>query len=99
MSMLNSCKSSGKQSADADITTVPTLLYGISLVNGGAACYAVVTDGNGGSEIAEANEGGTTAGIQHDVWFDNPVVCPLGISVNVNGTSAYYYVYYQVYGS
>lgn len=99
MSMLDSCKSSGKQSADADITTAPTLVYGVVLTNGGGACSVILTDGSGGTDLFSLADAGTTANVQQSAMFSQPVVFSSGVSINITGTSAYCYVLYQVYGS
>ena len=94
--MIKVCASSVKiTAASTDVTTTNSLLVGAVLYCGSNASSITFENGDGGTELAFIGDGGTTAGKQKFLEFPKPVVFGSGIHVDLAGTAAYCYIFYE----
>ena len=74
------------KSETAEVTTHPTCLYGVVLVDTGGGAVITVTDGNGGDTVLKL--GTNAVRVTVSVQFTEPVILQNGIYLTVDSGTA-----------
>lgn len=81
--------SSGLLSSSTSVTSVPTLIHGVTLLQASAACTCIVYDNattNSGTVVAQVNNTANTTTVYYE--FTTPIRCLKGAYVALTGTGA-----------